>query len=169
MLRLLQVSLNLGHLLSNHVYQGTAVVVQIELAVLYQSAALDPFALVLALLVAARTLRHQLLHLATIVVQELVQALVFRGLRGTEGILRWRHLLEHGVWLIAVHTLVVHPANASILLNAELEVRFVGRVRAAAVDRNQPIMIVAVVCTLYRAVPQLVPGVTIHGELLSGL
>ena len=68
MLRLLQVSLNLGHLLSNHVYQGTAVVVQIELAVLDQSAALDPFALILALLVATRTLRHQLLHLVTIVV-----------------------------------------------------------------------------------------------------
>ena len=73
------------------------------------------------------------------------------------------------MWLIAVLTLVIHPTNAGILLNAELELRFVGRVRAAAVDRNQPIMIVAVVCTFYRAVPQLVPGVTVHGELLSGL
>ena len=73
------------------------------------------------------------------------------------------------MWLIAVLTLVVHPTNTGILLNAELEVCLVGRICATAVDRNQPIMIVAVVCTLYRAVPQLVPGVTVQGELLSGL
>ena len=66
------------------------------------------------------------------------------------------------MWLIAILSLVVHRANAGILLNPELEVRFVGRICAAAVDWNQPIMILAVVCTLYRAITYLVPSVTVH-------
>ena len=93
---LLQVLLDLGYLLCNHFNQGTAVVVQVELAVFYQSAALNPFTLVLALLVAG-AFCHKLLHLAPIDVQKIVQALVLRSLRGAEGILRRRHLLKHRV------------------------------------------------------------------------
>ena len=132
------------NLLGNHINQGTAVVVQVNLlTILDQLAALVAFTLVTEILVIAGAVHH--LNL-TIVIQKLIKTLVFRRLCGAESILR--HLLEHGKRFIAALSLVVDPnAAAAKILDSVMEVCFIGRVSSTAVDRDQAIRIVAVVST----------------------